>query len=70
MNGRNRETDWAAGYGRDRLFPKLADSCRWSTQAITPKDCFYEDSLVKLFLMSACIGGASWAPHEGVADAS
>ena len=30
---------WSAAHGRDRLFPKLADSCRWSTHAITPKDC-------------------------------
>jgi hypothetical protein len=36
----------------------------------TLADRFYEDSFVKPFLMAASMGGASWAPHEGVADAS
>ena len=39
LKGRFQAAHRPATCGRDRLFPKLADSCRWSTQAITPRDC-------------------------------
>jgi len=56
--------DWAGFLtftGRNEASPRRAPE--------TMNGRFYEDSFVKPFLMSASID-ASWAPHEGVADAS